>query len=1249
MDKLIQQAIGNIQKTAGQLFNRVTSPVNMPSIQGTRPVSPFKPISSPQYTQAKQMAQVNPMQSIQNTIKPIQIQTGKMLQNFKTPDLVNNNIVKPLVQQAFPVLKVADKIGVNTNPLYGGLTNIGLDSQIQSAGRTLERVGQGKFASKGNRIEDIGNAAAFLPMGRIAKLAKSAPEIVQAATKLKQLARPEDIKLIQDFAVWVDRTGGKADPIKAGFTQDFLPTVQAIAKDLYGSNVENLNNKQLANIMDATLKNIGGGKNNFNLGLSVGDVRGGNNPLRTKVKTGSYSNLKAADNRLAPVEPLPWEQPGYKATVKPEPRQFISKESDNAMLREAMGGEKDYNPLNKLNPLRKQTPDVQRGAIEWDRAKKVAQVSANDVANTFKTGLNSDLEWKLVQYSQNPTASVAKKLGLTAKEITENQKWLQESQKYNDEIFRIAKENGIDLNYLQNHIYQVFKETPEQIDNIFKAQGLGSKPGFANSRTIDNFMEGTSLGLTPKYTTFGQLNAAAKQSLDNAIANKQFFDKLVKSGQLLPESKAPASWRSINAPFFPKDNIVVGEGQSVIQSYKAPPELANFLNNLFGGQPMGAGDKLLAGASKVSKVAQDVVLSGGIGPLNFFGLGQLIKEGTAGRIVHPLRAFMRAYLPGANKAFEIKKSGIIKEMASQGIKIRGVANYQTIYKNVVADKGIGELIGEGWSKVINEPTFGKFLSELQISYFEDVKNAALKSGLSKQEAIELAASSTKKFYGLSDTLGRSQGLDDGISAVLLAPKYRESMVNIFTQMGKGLLDPRNWNKAEYRGLQRLAAGMAITFGLYNVAQQKLTGKYMWDNPPGKEFELVIPVGDPKDQKYLSVPFMPGFTAVPRRIAGTVAALAKGDVKEAAGQAGGLLSIPAGIIPEVIRNKDYFGNEIMGDKEPLKDLAVYGAGKLLPGYGRAALNVASGKSTPAFGAVQALELPIRKGTFPNQYYAAVDEALKQLPSEKRANAEFLIKSDKAGGPDSESEAKLLLADDELLQFKKQVSLGSNPSDPLWSRSDADIKAYLAYRALADDNGTDTKLKAQIRLQNPWIPQVQVATSQAMYNSQQAKVTPTAGYNPDSVQGKLGTLLNPAKPVDTSKFIEKPNISPIQQLSEEQVKVVSAYTAAEKGSLARKQLLAQNPWLKTYWDANSAYYAANPIEAKGPLAEYLKSIGIDPNSASGSAFAFGPKKPKKIKFRKVKKVAMAKSKKIKLKKIKPLSFKVTKLKKLKVKNS
>ncbi len=995
-----------------------------------------------------------------------------------------------------------------------------------------------------------------------------------------------------------------------------------------------------------------------------------NNPVLRKTRPGQFTNVAELDNPLLAgkdwqnggkiAEPLPWEVgktteqlPWESANVQ----KAVNKEVAQEQVNSGIGAK--FN--NVFSPIKNLTQDIKTAIISHDSALKVAKVDANQLAITFKSNLKPELEWKLLQYSQKPTVEMARNLGLTSEEINSGKNIIEKSQQFNDAIFKRAQDAGIDLSYLQNHIYQIFKESPQQIDQAFQAKGLSGKPSFANKRTIDNFTQGMDYGLTPKFTTFGQLNAAAESSLQTAIANKQLIDTLKKSGQLLPASEAPGYWQDILAKYFPKDQIKYGDGKIIEQGFKAPKELANFLNNYLGGVQKGTGDAILGATAKFSRGAQDIVLSGGIGPLNFFGLGQIIKEASAGRIVKPLEAFFRAYIPGASRAFEEANYSLIREMASQGIQSRGISNYQKIYKNIVSNKSIAETLGSGWNRFVNEPTFGKLMNQLQISFYKDVKTSLLNKGITEAKAIEQAANSTKKFYGISESLGRAQGVDDLITSVFMAPKYREGLINIYGNIMKGLL-PTNWGKAEYAGVQRLATGVAVTYGLYNVAQKNLTGNYLWENPPGKEFELVIPVGDPKDKKYISVPFMPGFTAMPRKFITAILDGLRGDVKGAVGEAGGMLSIPLGKAFELIKGKDYFGNDIiqpagqrdvnlMGEKYSYQgntatDLALWGIKAGMPGYGRGAVDILSGQTTPAFGIGEMLEAPIRKGTFPNPYFTAKDKAMENLTQDEKLQAEFMTTADAKGGADSVQEAKMMFENPKLLEVKKMMELAVNPKDPLYSRPDNEIRAFLAYRQI-DDSQTATK--AKMRVDFPWIPQVQWQLSKQYTDSMNTKNTPTVGFDTNSVQSKLGQLFNPAKP--NLPLLTNSQPSPMQLLPKDKVQLASLYTSLPVGSLARKSLLLNNSWLRQFWDDQTAYYQANQIKSGSEgLQEYMTSLGITPestaSSSGGFAYSGNPFKGlKKITVAKptVKKVAMKAAPKFKKTKVKVA--KATKIKVIK----
>jgi len=1131
----------------------------------------------------------------------VQTNIGNFLQNI--PQLPTYQTKLPLSPTPLPGIPLAPSIMTNkvNNFLISGARNLAIDY-----GQSLSRFGQGQFASKGNKLQDIGNALTFLPFG-ITVPRNSTINTVEMLAKNSKTYRdflPKFAKLTPQVQKEVTRIFANPS-ININTLEDFYKTTKQ------GVSVQKVVEK-------ANLRTKG-----TNL---ASNVREFDNPL-WKGEKGMIDWRKNYKPEEWVSEPFPWE-----TAVDDIPR-FNKQEIDRAIIegiQNAEGKRFWHSALSKVSP------EIQEAVTTWDKATKAAQVKANKIAFYFKNDINPDLEYRLIKYSQKPNQQTAELLGLTTKQIDNAQDILSKNRAFNDEIFDRAKKAGINLRYLKNHILQAFLEKPEQIDEALKARGLGNKPGFANKRQIENFMQGEAIGFTPKYTTFSQLNAMAEHELQKALANKDLFQKLIDSKQILPSNTPglPSYWKNVTAPFFPQAQRKIGD-EVIITTYKAPEELANLLNNIFGTQEQGVAAKGIRLTGKASSVMQDVALSGGIGPLNFFGLAQFIKEATSGRIMKPAGAFLRSFSGTLSKNFEIKNADIIEEMASQGIDARGLTNYQTLYLNVKHSRGLRELIGQGWYKIINEKTFAGYMNQLQIEFFKDAKTRYIKKGIDEVEAGKLAGKATKVFYGLSNKIGRSREIDNAITTVFLAPKYRESLINIYKGIGLGIL-PHNWGKPEYAGVQRLAAGIAVSYGIYNLAQRELTGKYMWENPEGKEFELVIPVGDPKDKKYISFPLMPSFLTMPRKAIGAVTSLAKGNPREAVGQVGGMLSIPASRVGEIVANRDYFGQPIYGEgTTPMQTLA-YGVGSFAPGYVKAGLNYATGKSTAAFAGIQALELPIRKGTYKSEYYSARDTELEKLSPEKRRLAEFMTLTNAQNGPDSMTEAKMQIADEELLNFKRNVQLASNPNDPLYSRPIEDIKLFLAYQATSD-----TDIKAQLRVIAPWIPEVQYQNSLSLYQSQQDRVNPTQGYDPNSLQGKMGTLLNPPKNVSTTNFIDQPTRNPMQQLTEEQVKIASTYTALPGTSSTNPQkraLLNQNPWLRTYWDANETYYAKNPYEISGPVGDYLTSIGIGKIEDGSFKFSYG-KKPKKIT------IATIKAPKLKVINIKSKAPKIVKLKKYK----
>lgn len=864
-----------------------------------------------------------------------------------------------------------------------------------------------------------------------------------------------------------------------------------------------------------------------------------------------------------------------------------------------------------LYPIKNLTEDIQMALQQHQSARNTAKVSANQVAQQFKSKLSPSLEWKLVQWSQNPTLKTAEKLKLSERDLEKGMEVVSNSRRFNDAIFTRARQLGIDLNYLENHIYQIFKESPEKIDNIVAAKGLGSKPGFANRRTIESFQQGMEYGLTPKFTTFAQLNAAMQEALDKAIANQKLVESLKTSGQLLPEGQAPASWEPITARFMPKENINFGNGQSIQQSYFAPPDLARTLNSYLGGQAMGPVDSALAAGAKLSSSLQDIVLSGGVRKVNFFTFAQAYKDTVTGLgqtlMGHPIRGaklatdswvnIFRGFIKGNTQRFEAKHAASIKEMAENGLQYSGVNSYENFAPNV-ADKLVvkgGNKLKNLWNSYANNPTFKEFMYQRRVSMFENLKSSFLRHGKSENEAIKLAVENIKAYDGVMNDLGRNKQVNDFFSTIFLAPKYRESVLG---SLSNAVIKTLKFNDPSGSLSRGLGIGMLVSYLGYNALQMKLTGKPLWENPAGKEFELVIPDGKDK-LKYYSVPWMPGFTAVPRRIFGTGAALYKGDLPEAGKQFSSLFSIPISKGGELLSNRDYFGRELIDTKEPITSQIPPLIGKMFgPGIVREGINyleaqskyqkrLDEGKSAtppnPWISGARILELPIKEGKLSSQFYTFEDKALKGLPDDKKAIYTQIYENDETKFTQAEKlrnnllEAQLKLANPEVLEARKQIELETakatgQAANPFWSLTPEQQKTVLTIASIPPGEQSKSDLQAQ---NIEWLKQYWTANS-AFYDELKQK----------------GVISNDTR--DPDEYFQ---ISPGMR------NLLDQYYALPYGTGQRSAMIRQHPELVDYWNEKREFTNGQ-----------RSLLGLPPLADKFAGFTPYQKKPRKVAVKK-----------------------------------
>lgn len=244
-------------------------------------------------------------------------------------------------------------------------------------------------------------------------------------------------------------------------------------------------------------------------------------------------------------------------------------------------------------------------------------------------------------------------------------------------------------------------------------------------------------------------------------------------------------------------------------------------------------------------------------------------------------------------------------MANQGIDINArINNFDNIYKKIRRVNGVGKKLDLLWNKTFENKTFNSLMPQLYLDTFKNTYQKALKKGMKPELAEEFAGNTTKAFYGIFESVGRAKGTDDKMSALLFAPKFREGIIHTLWNTVKSV--STELGNPAFAKNRKLFMGMMLSYAGYNMLNKQTSGHYMWDNPPGKEFELMMPTSD---GEVVYMGFMPSFLAFARNMASGGIALAKGDINTATQKFGGLFSMPVKLITELVSNRNFFGNTI----------------------------------------------------------------------------------------------------------------------------------------------------------------------------------------------------------------------------------------------------------------------------------------------------------------------------------------------------
>jgi hypothetical protein len=637
---------------------------------------------------------------------------------------------------------------------------------------------------------------------------------------------------------------------------------------------------------------------------------------------------------------------GYSRIFKP-----LQDETDN--LAKFNAGESpatenftvDKNGVFNINPIKKSDYEV-KGDISVGRTKTQTLKTQGGKTETFE--IPSPSKWNqifapvkelniniqnlfqdwvnqrkatfiqgLIKYKEFEDLAKLGRQGIIAFQKGESGKRFADVKKYFDEKYSLLKSKNVQLGYLDNYLPQLWADSAETVAEAFtKPQNrrLTQQPEFTLSRVIEDYETGIKKGLTPRYENIAQLIQWYEQTANKALADRDFFAKLINGGYISPGGKAPSSWVDLSTN-FPKYKTRVGTDKEIFQNYKASPELARVINNYLD---TGNVNFLSTVANYLSDVKQRMLTFGLANTgVNAHGINILVRNtlfsgnplagfGQAAYFLVNPKAAQRYIDANLNKMDFAIKSGLnvsAKDLADLN------ANKPDQYfntKTLLQDKATK--FGEKWNEWFEKPLFNQIIPALKTEKFYQVYDD-LKVSMPEKDAAKRAAEIVNGVFGGINTeqLGRSKETQDMIRLLLLAPDW---FATNFYEIPRGVL--KSFTDKEYKAYGTFARNMVFAYVSANVHNKMLSGHYMWENEPGQKFNIDTGMYDPTGKKIYVNLFgtAADFVRLPFDV---FSGFLEGDNTRAQTIIRNRLSPALGTAISVVYNRDYLGRPIL-DKD-----------------------------------------------------------------------------------------------------------------------------------------------------------------------------------------------------------------------------------------------------------------------------------------------------------------------------------------------
>ena len=541
-------------------------------------------------------------------------------------------------------------------------------------------------------------------------------------------------------------------------------------------------------------------------------------------------------------------------------------------------------------------------------------------------------------------------------------------KKYFDDKFSELNTKGVNINYKQDYLPQMWNNSSAEVQQVF-GNRLGLRPSFTLDSIIKNYKEGIEAGLTPKYTKVSDLIASYEARANKSLADLSYFETLKNDNIILPSSKAPLDWVTLDPDRFPKLSFTTDEGKYT-GIYKAPEDIGTMINNYLAN-PSTSPNVFLKGLNSVANWTSSVknrVLSFGIPgtAINAHGFNILARNVMSSK--NPIEGAVtgiKYMLAPGTAVRDLDRQ--LTQFGPQAVK-NGLTLSANEFKSVLeAPIGIKSKIGDVWDKLFERGLFDRMLPTLKLQKYKEVFDGFVKGGMNENEAGRAAAKFTNDVFGgiNMEELGKSRDMQNLLRVTILAPDWMQTNINLAKNLPRSVIKISNPAFAPYRKFLATFIGTYITM---NVVNKLSSGHWMYENDSGNTFNVEAGYTADGQKRYIR-PF--GTAADFIRIPGDVlSSLLKGDIQAPLRVIRNRLSIPLGVMFGAATDTDYTGKPIgykgkdkYGNEIPLNQRLLGVGGEVatlagMPAFAKQGLDYVSGKTKLEAAVLPGMELPFR---------------------------------------------------------------------------------------------------------------------------------------------------------------------------------------------------------------------------------------------------------------------------------------------------